>query len=82
MIGWFYNANVRILQTEDFFVVNGEMLPPRIIPLAEDYTTPGVVRWEGESVATWEGDTLVVYSDRFRPEVSWFFLRTSDKQGH
>jgi hypothetical protein len=79
MVGWFYNANVRIVQTQNYFVINGEMLPPRIVPLGAEQRPLGLRRWEGESVAQWDGDTLVVHTRNFRPEISWFFFKTSDE---
>ena len=78
MLGWFYNANMRIVQTDDYFMLKGEMLPPRIIAISERASKPpGVMRWEGESVAQWDTDVLRITTDKFRPEVSWFAFRHS-----
>jgi len=77
MIGWFYNANARIVQTAQFIVISGEMMPPRIIRLDPAYKPQGFTRWDGESVAAWNSDTLVVRTNNFRSEVSWFFFRSS-----
>ena len=76
MLGWFYNANMRIVQTADYFVLKGEMLPPRIVATSQRASTPpGLVRWEGESTARWDGDVLRITTDKFRPEISWFALK-------
>ena len=79
MVGWVYNANMRIVQTDDHVVINGEMLAPRIIPLAPSAQRLGFPHWSGESTARWEGDVLVIHTTNFRPEVSWFRVKVSDQ---
>ncbi len=78
MLGWFYNANMRIVQTGNHLMLSGEMLPPRIIPLSESapvpFRAPG---WQGRSTASWNGDTLQVSTTGFRPESSWKYFRHS-----
>ena len=80
MLGWFYNANMRIVQTEDYLMLNGEMLPPRIIPLKPGGRSAlDSQSWEGESTAAWDGSTLRVTTSGFRPESSWKFFEHSDR---
>lgn len=79
MIPWIYNANARIVQTEDFIMIKGEMHAPRIIDLRAGSSPLGQTRWEGESRARWQDETLIIETTNFRPEVSWDFLKTSHK---
>jgi hypothetical protein len=77
MIGWLYNANMRIVQTPGFVVMKGEMLPPRILTTDKEPIRMGAAQWMGESSAHWESDRLVVHTINFRPEISWFQLKNS-----
>jgi hypothetical protein len=79
MVGWRYNANMRIVQTPDYIVLNGEMQGPRFLALNGQQRPLGLPHWLGESIATWKGDTLVVETDNFRPESSWFTFKHSDQ---
>lgn len=78
MIGWFYNANMQIIQTEDYFIISAEMTHDvRIISLNREQATYDFPQWMGYSRGHWEGDTLVVETTDFRPEQSWFAFRMS-----
>lgn len=65
-----YNNAYRFIQTEDSFTIVHEMIHDvRIIPLNKDAHIDSKVKlWMGDSIARWEGDTLVVetrnYNDR------------------
>lgn len=65
-----YNNAYRFIQTEDNFTIVHEMIHDvRVIPLNKDAHIDSKVKlWMGDSVARWEGDTLVVetrnYNDR------------------
>ena len=65
-----YNNAYRFIQTEDSFTIVHEMIHDvRVIPLNKDAHIDSRVKlWMGDSVARWEGDTLVVetrnYNDR------------------
>ena len=65
-----YNNAYRFIQTEDNFTIVHEMIHDvRVIPLNKDAHIDSKVKlWMGDSVAHWEGDTLVVetrnYNDR------------------
>ena len=78
MVGWRYNANMRIVQTPKFVVIIGEMQGARIIPIGGEFSLAGP-QWMGESIGRWEGDTLVVHTRNFRPEQSWFWIKSSDQ---
>ena len=62
-----YNGNYQIVQTRDHLVIsmeqNGVM---RIIPLRKAPRV-GERQWAGFSQGRWEGDTLVVETDGFKP---------------
>lgn len=78
MIGWRYNANMRIVQTPQFVVIIGEMQGARIIPIGGEFSLDGP-QWMGESIGRWEGDTLVVHTRNFRAEQSWNWIKSSDQ---
>lgn len=78
MIGWRYNANMRIVQTPQFVVIIGEMQGARIIPIGGEFSLDGP-QWMGESIGRWEGDTLVVHTRNFRAEQSWVWIKSSDQ---
>ncbi len=67
MIPNIYNANYQIFQTEDHVAVVMEMIhEARIIPLdGRPHVADGVRQWLGDSRGRWEGDTLVVETERF-----------------
>ncbi|MFT4886041.1 MAG: hypothetical protein ACJAY7_001434 [Pseudohongiellaceae bacterium] len=78
MTGWFYNANMQIVQTQDYVMIMGELThDARIIPLDSPLAESASAHWMGRSVARWEGDTLIVETAHFRPEHSWWYLRMS-----
>lgn len=65
-----YNNAYRILQTEDTVTIIYEMIHDvRVIPLNKtEHIDPKIKLWMGDSVAHWEGETLVIettnYNDR------------------
>ena len=62
-----YNANYQILQTQDHVAILIEMIhESRIIPLDDrPHVADGVRQWLGDSRGRWEGNTLVVETERF-----------------
>lgn len=62
-----YNANYQILQTPTHVAILIEMIhESRIIPLdGRPHVPDGVRQWLGDSRGHWEGDTLVVETERF-----------------
>lgn len=80
LIGWFYNANMQIVQTSDYVMILAEMNhDARIISLSDESRDSGFAQWMGNSVGYWEGETLVVNTANFRPEQSWFAFPMSDQ---
>jgi len=75
-----YNANFQIVQTGDYVMLLGEMVhDARIVRLDEEHHPGEIKYWLGDSVGHWEGDTLVVHTKNFRPEISHFRLVSSDQ---
>ena len=65
MIPGSYNNNMQIVQTKDQIVILNEMVhSARIIRLDDDHNTKQL-KWEGDSVAHWDGDTLVINTQHF-----------------
>jgi hypothetical protein len=67
-----YNNNYQIIQTPDYVVILVEMIHDvRIIPLAGKHR-PDVIRpWMGDSLGHYEGDTLVIETTNFRPDLAF-----------
>jgi hypothetical protein len=73
-----YNANFQIVQTQDYVMILGEMVhDARIIKLEGKHRPGNIKTWLGDSVGYWEGDTLVVRTINFRPEISHFRVTSS-----
>jgi len=59
-----YNR-LQFIQTRDYVVIHGENGDEaRIIPLAANHSPAGPVTWYGDSIARWDGDTLVIETIR------------------
>ncbi|HOZ26992.1 MAG TPA: hypothetical protein PK080_06510 [Hyphomonadaceae bacterium] len=59
-----YNR-VQFIQTPDHIVIHGENGDEaRIVPFAERHPPTGPTSWYGDSIARWDGDTLVVETIR------------------
>ena len=55
-----YNNNMQIVQTEDHIMILNEMVhSARIIRLNSEHHTKQL-KWEGDSIAHWDGDTLII----------------------
>ena len=69
-----FNANYQILQTRDYVAIEVEMNHDvRIVRLTDRapdraHAPAAVLRWMGDSVGWWEGDTLVVETTNFHPQ--------------
>jgi len=60
-----YNNNIQIVQTKDHIMIVSEMIHrARIIRLDSDHHTRQL-KWDGDSVAHWEDDTLVINTQNF-----------------
>jgi len=72
MIPSAYNNNVQIVQTDDYFVIHNEMIHNiRPVRLTDTEHRDVPRKWEGDSVATWEGDTLIVETKNFARATSF-----------
>ena len=61
-----YNNNVQIVQTDSHVVILSEMVHrARIIPFATAHQQRNIRRWDGDSIARWEGETLVITTANF-----------------
>ena len=69
-----YNNNYQIVQTEDYVMIMVEMVhDARIVRIGDEHNA-GFAKWMGDSVARWEGDTLVVETVGMHPMQSrWGF---------
>ncbi|MEQ8952582.1 MAG: hypothetical protein RL120_00485 [Gammaproteobacteria bacterium] len=66
-----YNNNIQFVQTDDYVMIMSEMIHhARIIPFAEDFNHH-FPQWAGNSIAHWEGETLVINSRDFYPDYGW-----------
>lgn len=67
-----YNNNYQIIQTADHVVILVEMIhDARIIPLAGQHRPDEIRPWMGDSIARYDGDTLVVETKNFRPGLAF-----------
>lgn len=58
---YLYNNNFQIIQTDDTFVLNSEMIhDTRIAKIGGKHQADDRRQWHGDSIAWWDGDTLVV----------------------
>jgi len=56
-----YNNNYQFVQTEDHVMLMSEMgHEVRIIPFADEHNNEELMPWFGDSIARYEGDTLVI----------------------
>jgi hypothetical protein len=63
---YFYNNLKQIVQTRDYVMILTEMNhDARIIPFRSTHAPQSVRKWMGDSIARWEGDTLVVETTNF-----------------
>lgn len=72
MVPMSYNSNYQIVQTPDYVMIMAEMVNDvRIIRIDDEPLPDGMVRWMGDSVGRWEGDTLVVTTNKIHPQQSF-----------
>jgi len=59
----------QIVQTPDFLVFHADHYSDlRVIGIGAAHRAPELVAWAGDSIAGWEGDTLVVETKNLRPD--------------
>ncbi|HJN94128.1 MAG TPA: hypothetical protein QGF41_00230 [Gammaproteobacteria bacterium] len=77
MIPGSYNNNMQIVQTRDHIMILNEMVhSARIIRIDSEHHTKQL-KWEGDSVAHWDGDTLVIHTQNWYHDYN---LRGMSKQ--
>lgn len=65
MIPGSYNNNMQLVQTKDHIVILNEMIHrARIIRLDSEHHTKQL-KWDGDSIAHWDGDTLEIHTQHF-----------------
>jgi len=65
MVSGAYNNNIQLIQTSDHIVIVNEMIHrARIIRLDSEHHTRQL-KWDGDSIAYWDGDTLVIHTQNF-----------------
>ncbi|MEX1032342.1 MAG: hypothetical protein WDZ30_03190 [Cellvibrionaceae bacterium] len=68
MLNVLYNNTYQIVQTPDHIMILVEMVhDARIIPIGDQHRPEELYQWLGDSVAHWEGDTLVVETVNWNP---------------
>jgi hypothetical protein len=69
MLPVLYNNHYGVTPSKDLVAIQVEMVhDTRLIRLGGPHDPPNVRKWMGDSVARWEGETLVVESTNFRPD--------------
>ena len=78
-----YNNNYQIVQTEDYLMIQVEMVhDTRIIPIDGAHNSK-YAKWMGDSVGHWENDTLVVETVGLHPYQSrWGFTENAKITEH
>ncbi|HIL62174.1 MAG TPA: hypothetical protein EYG42_01850 [Porticoccaceae bacterium] len=70
--------NIQIVQNANYVVILSEYFSAvRVIRLGTEHIEDQGDKWLGDSIAHYEGDSLVIHSKNFRPEQSNFFLRST-----
>jgi hypothetical protein len=65
MIPGSYNNNMQLVQTKEHIMILNEMVhTARIIRLDSEHHTKQL-KWEGDSIAHWDGDELVIHTQNF-----------------
>jgi hypothetical protein len=68
-----YNNLQRIVQTEDHVMILNEMVhDARIARFDSEHDPADVRKWLGDSIASWDGDTLVIQTRNFRPQTGLY----------
>jgi len=61
-----YNGNFQIVETPGYVMIMGEMIhDARIVRMHATHARPSVHQWLGDSIGSWEGDTLVIDTTNF-----------------
>lgn len=72
MVPMIYNSVYQIVQTPHYLMIHTEMVNDvRIIRIDGEPLPASMFRWMGDSIGHWEGDTLVVRTDKIHPQQSF-----------
>ena len=72
------SRNIQIVQNSNYVLILWEYFgAARIVRLADDHLDNYGPKWRGDSIARYEGDSLVIHTRNFRPEQTNAFLRAS-----
>jgi hypothetical protein len=64
-----YNNFKRVVQTDDYVMIEIEMVhDARIVRMDSEHAPAGIRKWLGDSTGRWDGDTLVVDTTNFHPQ--------------
>jgi hypothetical protein len=67
-----YNNNVQIVQAPGYVMLMTEMIhDARVIPFDRPHGDAGIRPWMGDSVARWDGDTLVIDTVNFSEKTAF-----------
>ena len=65
----FDGTHIQIVQTKNYvMIMSEEAIQTRIIRLNKSHPEFPIARWMGNSIGHWEGETLVIHTNNFRPE--------------
>jgi hypothetical protein len=71
ILPYFYNNLHQIVQTADQLVIFSEMVhDARVVRIGGQHPAPSVRKWLGDSIASWDGDTLVIDTTNFADDGS------------
>ena len=77
-----YNNMYQIVQTEDYVMILVEMVhDARVIPVNGDHRPKAIEQWMGDSIAWWDGDTLVVETVNLHPQQKARMMASLSDQG-
>ena len=74
----FDGTHIQIVQTKNYvMIMSEEAIQTRIIRLNKSHLEFPIARWMGNSIGHWEGETLVIHINNFRPEHTYSQIASS-----
>ena len=74
----FDGTHIQIVQTKNYvMILSEEAIQTRIIRLNKSHPEFPITRWMGDSIGRWEGETLVIHTNNFRPEHTYSQIASS-----
>ena len=72
-------THIQIVQNADYVVIlSEEAIQVRIIRMNKSHPEIPIQKWMGDSIGYWEGETLVIHTNSFRPEHSISQIASSE----